>query len=85
MFLNCSCNWMKSRSAAMRTLAIGLLLVSFGVAWPHVFAPLFHSSASQNDFFSGICIGLGVTLEIAATVALVRIRANQPSSDFSSK
>jgi len=85
MFLNCSCNWMKSRSASMRTLAVGLLLVSCGVAWQHVFAPLFHLSAAQNDFFNGLCIGLGVTLEIIATVALVRIRANQPSSDFSSK
>jgi len=85
MFLNCSCNWMKSRSAAMRTLAIGLLMVSCGLAWQRVFAPLFHLSEAQNDFFSGICIGLGVTVEIVATVALARIRANQPSCDFSNK
>jgi hypothetical protein len=76
---------MKSRSAAMRTLAVGLLLVSCGVAWQRVFAPLFHLSATQNDFFSGLCVGLGITLEIVAAVALARIRASQASSNFSSK
>ncbi len=85
MFLNCSCDLMKSRSAASRTLAAGLLLVSCGVGWQHVFAPLLHLSAAQDDFFRGLCLGLGVTLEIVAIVALARIRVNHLSSDPSGK
>ncbi len=42
-------------------------------------------SAAQDDFFHGLCIGLGVTLEIVAIVALARIRVNHLSSDPSGK
>jgi F0F1-type ATP synthase membrane subunit c/vacuolar-type H+-ATPase subunit K len=85
MFLNCSCDLNKSRPAAMRMLAIGLLLVSCGIAWQHVFAPLLHLSADQDDFFRGLCMGLGITLEIMALVVLARIRANHQCSDPSGK
>jgi hypothetical protein len=85
MFLNCSCDSMKNRSAALRMLVAGLLLVSCGIAWQHVFAPLLHLSADQDDFFHGLCIGLGIGLEIMAIVVLTRSGINHPSSDPSAK
>ena len=70
----------KCLSAALLLLSVGLLLVSCSVAWQHVFAPLFHLSTAQNDFFHGFSIGLGLALEVAALVMLVRIVVNRPKS-----
>ncbi len=70
----------KSVSAALLLLSVGLLLLSCGVAWQHALAPLLHLSAAQNDFFHGFGIGLGLTLEIAALVMLVRLSVNRPTN-----
>jgi uncharacterized protein YjeT (DUF2065 family) len=70
----------KSLSAALLLLSVGLLLLSCGVAWQRVFAPLLHLPTAQNDFFHGFSMGLGLVLEIAALVMLVRISANRPKS-----
>lgn len=67
----------KSVSAALLLLSAGLLLLSFGVAWQHAFAPLLHLSVAQNDFFHGFGMGLGLALEITAVVMLVRISVNR--------
>jgi len=70
----------KSVSAALLLLSVGLLLLSCGVAWQHAFAPLLHLSAAQDDFIHGFSMGLGLTLEIAAVVMLVRISVNRQKS-----
>ena len=73
MLFNRSLDSKKSLSAALVLLSVGLLLLSCGIAWQHAFAPLFHLSAAYNDFFHGFGIGLGLALESAAVVMLVRI------------
>jgi ascorbate-specific PTS system EIIC-type component UlaA len=72
MFLNCFHDSKKTQSTALLTLVIGLLVVSCGATWQRAFAPILHLSASQNDFFYGFSIGLGLALEVAALVVLVR-------------
>ncbi len=76
MFLNCSCDLIKNRPAAMRMLAVGLLLVSCGIAWPRIVAPHLHLQTGVNDFVQGFCMGLGITIEIGSVV-LIRIIANR--------
>ena len=75
MFLNCFHDSKKTQSTALLTLVIGLLVVSCGATWQRTVAPLLHLSAVQNDFFHGFSIGLGLALEVAALVVLVRIGA----------
>jgi hypothetical protein len=80
MLLNCIHDPKKSLSVALLTLVIGLLIVSCGATWQRAFAPILHLSMAQNDFFHGFCVSLGLTLEVAALVVLVRIgvaRKNQ--------
>ena len=72
MLLNCFHDSKKTQSTALLTLVIGLLVVSCGATWQRAFAPLLHLSAAQNDFFHGFAIGLGLALEVAALVVLVR-------------
>jgi uncharacterized protein YjeT (DUF2065 family) len=79
MFLNCLHDSKKTQSTALLTVVVGLLIVSCGATWQRAFAPLLHLSTSQNDFFHGFCIGLGLTLEVAALVVLVRIGAAHSS------
>ena len=67
----------KSVSAALLLLSGGLFLLSCGAAWQHALAPLLHFSAAQSDFFHGFSIGLGLSLEIAALVMLVRITVSR--------
>ena len=67
----------KNISAALLLLSAGLLLLSCGAGWRHVFAPLLHLPAAQNDFLHGFSIGLGLALEAAALVMLVRINARR--------
>ena len=58
----------KSLSFAVLLLSVGLLLLSCGVAWQHVFAPLLHLSTTQSDFFHGFSIGLAENLGMKTMV-----------------
>jgi hypothetical protein len=73
MLLNCLLDSKKSLPVALLSLSAGLLVLSCGIAWQHVFAPILRLSAQENDFFHGFCIGLGLTLEAGALVMLVSI------------
>ena len=76
MLLLCSHDPKKMQAAARIMLPMGLLVLSCGLAWPHLLAPLFHLTAGQNDFVQGFCMGLGITLEMGAVVAM-RVAASR--------
>jgi hypothetical protein len=80
MLLNCLTESKKSLPIALLLLSVGLFSLSCGVAWQHTFGPMLHFSADRNDFFHGFCIGLGLTLEIAALFLLGRIIAIRSKS-----
>jgi len=75
----------KSIPAAMALLSAGLLLVSCGILWQRVFAPLLPLWTGPNDFFYGFSIGLGLTLEVVAAVLLVRINAERRAASASGR
>ncbi len=80
MFIMCSQDPKRALSKARFLLPLGLLLVSCGIAWPHVFTPLLHLPPGTNDSIQGFCIGLGITLEIGS-VALARKIANRSGTN----
>jgi len=80
MLMNCSHDPNKALSTARFLLPLGLLILSCGIAWPHVIAPFLHLTLGMNDSIQGFCIGLGVTLEIGSVV-LVRKLTNRPRTD----
>jgi hypothetical protein len=81
MFMTCIYNDPKKTLFRARLLLpIGLLVVSCGIAWPHVFAPFLHLTPGMNDSIQGFCFGLGITLEIGSAV-LVRKLGNRPRTN----
>ena len=75
MLLNCFNDPKKTLPAALLTMVVGLLMVTCGATWQRALGPALHLSVAQNDFFHGFCIGLGLSLEVAAVVVLARLAA----------
>jgi hypothetical protein len=69
----------KSLSRARLLLPLGLLVVSGGIAWPHIALSL-HIQPGMNDGIQGFCLGLGIALEIGSAVLVGKLR-NRPRTN----
>jgi phosphate/sulfate permease len=79
MLMNCSTDPNKTLAIARLLLPIGLLVVSFAIAWPHL-APFLHLPPATNDSIQGFCVGLGIALEIGSMILVRKIR-NSPRTN----
>jgi uncharacterized membrane protein YidH (DUF202 family) len=55
----------KMTSVALAFIAIGLSLLTIGIAWPRFSPTLPHAGTDWNDFFRGVIFGIAIVIEIA--------------------
>lgn len=66
----------------MALLCVGLLLNTTSMVLTRSLHASGHFSANSIDFVRGFCVGLGITLEIAAIMAMLpAVRAKRRRSD----
>ena len=61
----------KTVPLAMALLTTGLMLLTFGIAWPRLSYPAAHLGHEWNDFLRGFLFGISIVLETWAEVILV--------------
>ena len=50
---------------ATALVVVGLSLLTIGINWPRISAPLPHAGTDWNDLFRGAIFGIAIVLEIA--------------------
>jgi hypothetical protein len=61
----------KLMPVAMTFIAVGLSILTIGIAWPRFSPSVPHLGTDWNDFFRGFMYGLAITLEAAGVVFAV--------------
>jgi hypothetical protein len=62
-------------SMPMAFIAIGLSLLTIGIAWPKTSPLLVHAGTDWNDFVRGAIMGFAIVLEIAGVTIATKAAA----------
>jgi hypothetical protein len=88
MFEIDSCSKNKSLPILIALLLVAQVDLASAFGWPQSLLSTLHLTAANNDLCSGVCAGLGVSLDILAIFQLVRMWAkralaagNEPEQD----
>ena len=65
----------KKVAAAMMLIAIGLVFLIVGIAWPRHPLPAAHLGTDWNDFLHGVMIGIAIALEVGGLVIAISAAA----------
>jgi hypothetical protein len=60
---------------AMALIAVGLSLLTIGIAWPRFSLSLTHAGTDWNDFIRGFIFGIAIVLEIAGVAIAAKAAA----------
>lgn len=77
MFEIDSCSKKKSLPLLIALLVVAQVDLACSAGWPQSLLAALHLTAANNDLCSGVCAGLGVSLDVLVIYQLVRMWAKR--------
>jgi hypothetical protein len=72
-----SCNLKKSLPVLVALLVVAQVDLACAFAWPQPLLSLLHLTAATSDLCSGVCAGLGTSIDVLVIFQLVRMLAKR--------
>jgi hypothetical protein len=72
-----TCNVKKSLPVLIALLLVAQVDLASAFGWPQSLLSLLHLTAANNDLCSGVCAGLGTSIDVLAIFQLVRMWAKR--------
>jgi hypothetical protein len=72
-----SCSLKKNVPILIALLLVAQVDLASAFGWPQSFLSLLHLTAANNDLCSGVCAGLGTSIDVLVIFQLVRMWAKR--------